>query len=370
MENNKVTFDSEIGKEKKSNKGKIIAIIAVIVIIIGCAAGYYIYRKMNITEISIGASDIELTDELMTQMQTLASDAEAYYNENKDEKTLTSQYGLLYSYSDKVNIMASDVKNIAEISKNNLAEMDILYVMPNDIVSTADSSSLSIFVSLNSNSGYYVTSADGQGTMFTAEEFKNLLMKYAPTHGNIINPQRGSEEHTSIITAAGLEEDDVDIKHIACDDKYAIVVANYTSSPSTIREIALINDNGWSIINDNLAASENSYIEINEAYPDIDLGLLPIYNIADFGEIQTAQMSSIVESLVEQGMLTEDEKVGMYACGCDRFAYIHTEGGRNIVGYIDDDKNLAFYEFSNVSEVISYMLSCQDNPPVFIAIFE
>ncbi len=370
MENNNISLESQIGKNNKSNKGRIIALVVVIVVIAAATVGYYIYRRASIIEIAIGLSDIELTDELKGQMQELAVKSEEYLAENKNEKTLTSQYGLLYSYTDRINIMADDIDDEDIISAKIVAEMDVLYVMPYDVVSSMTGDELSIFVSLNSSSGYYVTSADGEDALFTEEEFKDLLMKYAPLHGEERNPVRGSDEHTAIIEAAGLTGDDIDIKHIACDDKYAVVVANHISDPANIVEIALENDNGWKVTNSELAISENSYIEINSVYPDMDLGLLPIYNISDFGSIQTDEMDEIAEALVNLGMITEDEKTDMYACKCDRFAYIQLQNGRRLVGYINDNNELEFNEFSNISEVISYMVQCQDNPPVFIARFE
>ena len=63
MEKNNISLESEIGKEEKSNKGKIVAVV-IIVAIIAAAVGYYIYRKASVTEIAIGLSDIELTEEL------------------------------------------------------------------------------------------------------------------------------------------------------------------------------------------------------------------------------------------------------------------------------------------------------------------
>lgn len=370
MENN-ISFESKIGKDNKNGKGKIIALTAVIVIIIACIVGYYIYRRSNISEIAIGLSDIDLTDDIKSEMQDIALKAEAYYEKNKTEKILTSQYGMLYSYKDKMNVMASDVEEGSGASKDELAEMDILYMLPKDALSITDSEEgLAIFVSINSSSGYYVASSNGDGAIYTEEEFSNLLMKYAPTHGDVRNPVRGSDEHTEIIKAAGLEGDDFDIKHIACDDKYAVVVANSITDPQNIKEEALVNDDGWKVVNEDLAEAENSYIEINSVYPDMDLGLLPIYNISDYEHITTSGMSKIVDSLVSQGVMTEDEKEDVYACGCERFAYVQTTSGKRFVGYLNDEKQLQFNEFTSIEEVLAYMVECQENPPVFIARFE
>lgn len=368
---NNISFDSGIGKDKKSGKRKLIAVIAVIVIAAALIGGYYIYRQSNITEIAVGLSDIELNDELKSEMQNLANTANTYLNENKDDKTLTSQYGLLYSYKDKINVMAADIAQNSNISKDILAEMDIIYAKPSDVISSMTGDELEIFLSVNSSSGYYVVSASGENAIYTEEEFKNILMKYAPVHGDVRNPQRGSDEHTAIIKAAGLDDEDIDIKHIACDNKYAVVVGGSIANPSEIKEAALVKEeSGWKVVNDRLSVSENSYIEINSELPDMDLGLMPVYNIADFGAVDTSDMDSIADSLIELNMMTEVDKKTMYAAGCGRFAYIQLENGKRLVGYIGDDRQLEFNEANDITETITYMLKCEKNPPVFIARFE
>ncbi len=350
-------------------KNKIITIVLILVVLAGGALGYYCYRKASITEISVGLSDIELTDEVKSELKALADVWQNEYADNGTEKVYTSQYGLLYSYKDKANVVAGDLANDSKLDKKTLTETDVLLINKNEITQEADST-LGIFVSINSKEGYYVVSPSGEEALFTEEEFKNILMKYAPTHGEIRNPQKGSEEHTAITTAAGLELDKVDIKHIACDNKYALVVANELKNPANIFEIALTKTNDvWTVVNDKLAFSKSSYIDINKDCPDMDLGLMPVYNISDFGEIDTQDMSGIADSLIQLGMMTEEDKVNMYACGCGRFAYIQPANGKKLIGYINDDKKLELNEAKDINETISYMLSCQENPPVFIALF-
>lgn len=355
-------------ESKKSKKGIIAIIVAIVVIVCGCV-GYYVYRKSNVTEIAVGLSSIELNDELKSTMANVARDANAYYNQHKAEKTLTTQYGLLYSYTDKANITIDELGE--ELDKDISKEMDILYVKSSDVMSEAGGNDLGIFASINTSSGYYVTSNDGFEKTFTEEEFKNLLMKYAPTHGNIRNPQRGTDEHTAIITAAGVNGNNFDIKHIACDDKYAVLVTNDVTNPTDIREIALVkNNNAWTIVNANLATAENSYTDINTACPDMDLGLMPIYNIGDFGPIETEKMSDIADALVKQGTITAEEKNNMYACGCEKFAYIQTNDGKRFIGFINEEHQLEFSQANDLNETLSYMVQCQQNPPVFIVKFE
>ncbi len=363
----------------KDNKVFKAAVIWGIVLVIAaaCAIGYVIYRKASVKEIAIGLSDIELTDELKAEVKNTASEAQKYIEANRQDRTLTSQYGLLYSYKDKANVLPSEVIEDIKLPADTQSEMDILYISPTDVDKItqepafgANSQMLSAMVSVNTKEGYYVADPMGNEALLSEEEMKNLLLSYSPAHGQIVNPPRNSEAHTAIITAANIQGANFDIKHIACDDKYAVVVANDVNNPADIREYALKNENGWHIMGDSLAKDENSYITVNTAAPDMDMGLMPIYNIASFDAITTDKISDVADSLIGLGSLTEADKQTMYACSCGRFVYIEPQNGKKLVGYIDDDGKLNFNEAENINEVIAYMLSCSEDPPVFIAKFE
>lgn len=365
---NNVSLKSQIGNKKAPNPIIIILIVAVVALVI--FVGYKIYRKVNTTEIAVGLSDIELTDELKDSIKSVARDSAAYYDTNSKEMILTTQYGLLYSYKDKSNVIPENTSKNNNLSNKEMAESDVLLVKESDIVENG-AQNLSIFVSVNTKEGYYVASPSGYERIFTEEEFRNLLMSYAPIHGEIKKPLRNSAEHSALMTAAGLNPADIDIKHISCDNKYAVIVCNEIKNPANIQEIALINNNNqWTVLDDELATAENSYISVNKLAPDMDLGLLPIYNISDFGEIQTDKMYEVADSLIGLGMMTEADKSTMYACGCDRFAYVQLESGKRLIGYINDDKQLEFNEAPSLESAISYMVNCQENPPVFIVKFE
>ncbi len=363
----------------KDNKVLKAVVIWGIVLVIAavCAIGYYIYRKASVKEIAIGLSDIELTDELKSEVKNMASEAQKYIDANRQARTLTSQYGLLYSYTDKANVLPSEVSEDIKLPEETKNEMDILYILPSDVDKItqktafgANSQMLAAIVSVNTKEGYYMADNMGNEAVLSEEEMKNLLLSYSPAHGQIVNPPRNSEAHTAIITAANIQGENFDIKHIACDDKYAVVVANDVNNPADIREYALKNENGWHIMGDNLAKDENSYVTVNYAAPDMDMGLMPIYNIANFNAITTDKISDVADSLIELGSLTEEDKQTMYACSCGRFVYIEPQNGKKLVGYIDDNAKLNFNESEDINSVIAYMLSCHEDPPVFIAKFE
>lgn len=82
---------------------------------------------------------------------------------------------------------------------------------------------------------------------------------------------------------------------------------------------------------------------MNERYPDMELGLLPIYNIKDYGTIVTG-FDDYVSSLVSLGMIKDgDMKQGAYECGAGNFVYIEPKAtGKRLIGHVNSQNKLEF----------------------------
>ena len=163
-------------------------------------------------------------------------------------------------------------------------------------------------------------------------------------HGEIKNPKKGEDEYNAIIKASGVSGN-IDVKHIACDNKYAVLVVGSLDDPTDIKEFAFLNDNGkWGIIANDLATVANAKQYMNERYPDMELGLLPIYNIKDYGTIVTG-FDDYISSLVSLGMIKDgDMKQGAYDMnGAGNFVYIEPKAtGKRLIGHVNSQNKLEF----------------------------
>lgn len=207
--------------------------------------------------------------------------------------------------------------------------------------------------------------------MLTAQQYQQLVGMYSFEHGEIKNPKKGEDEYNAIIKASGVSGN-IDVKHIACDNKYAVLVVGSLDDPTDIKEFAFLNDNGkWGIIANDLATVANAKQYMNERYPDMELGLLPIYNIKDYGTIVTG-FDDYISSLVSLGMIKDgDMKQGAYECGAGNFVYIEPKAtGKRLIGHVNSQNKLEFFEASSLEEAISIMLQKEKNPPVFILKFD
>ncbi len=377
----------ESNEEKKSRNIIPIAICIIVVIAI-LAAAYFVNHKDDdmlpessddVVTMQVGASDIALTDTNKAGLQKALEEAESYFDENKNELRLVTEYGFLYSYKNKADVPASEIlkdKDTGLTDEEVSKLVDIIYIRPSDmgIVTGQDikDNSLALFAVLNTKDGYYAISESTEPVMLTGEQYRNLVMIYSLSHGDIRNPKRGDAENTAVLEACSMTG--YDIKHIACDDKYAVVVGNMVDAPSDIKHMALVkgSDGQWSVVSNSLEKEKDAVMYINEKCPDMDLGLMPLYNIADFDKINTENMPDIIDKLKSLGEINdEDAAKGYYACSCGRFAYVECLAtGKKLLGLIGDDGTLQFNKTEGTEASISYMLQNQEDPPVFILKFE
>lgn len=376
----------ESNEEKK--RGNILPIALCIAVVIAILAAAYFVNHRNddflpessgdAVDIQVGASDIALTDTNKAGLEKALDEAEEYFDENKRELRLVSEYGFLYSFKNKADVPASEVLSGTDtgLTEEEVSRLvDIIYIRPSDMGTVTGQdikgSDLALFAVLNTKEGYYAVSKVSEPVTLTGEQYRNLVMLYSPVHGEIRNPKRGEEENTAILEACGMT--DYDIKHIACDDKYAVVVGNMVSSPGDIKHKALVKKEGkWSVIGDSLEKEKDAVMYINNKCPDMDMGLMPIYNISDFEPINTESMPPIIDNLKSLGEISAaDSAEGYYACGCGRFAYVECLAtGKKLLGFIGEDGALKFNKTEGTEASISYMLQCQEDPPVFILKFE
>ena len=329
-------------------------------------------------EISIGLSNIELTDELKSKINTIYTKADEFYTNYNKSLRLVSQYGFLYSIKNNINIISRDVLGSDNIglSTKELDETDIIFIKPSDVGEVLEQdikgNDLGVFVVINTKDGYYMVSEYLEPTLLTPKQYASLILKYNIDKGSLKNPKRNEQENTDILEAAMMI--DYDIKHLACNEKYAVVLGNQISNPANIKEVVLAKiDNKWQVINDKLVDIADPAIYINNIYPDLETGIFPIYNIADFDQIDVESMTNGVnQSVIDTGIFTDaDLSKGLYSAACGKFAYIEALAtNKKLLGYIDDKGKLEFNEVADINSAISYMLSLEENPPVFILKFE
>lgn len=331
----------------------------------------------GIYEIKNVPDNAPVDDALYARIATLNSAVKEYYKSGS--KSLLCMYGLMYSDVDNFTVSASKVleksgaQPIADI--DNFA--DVLLIRPSDLsdyenaqLKNPDDTRLKPFTAYNSSIGYIISSHEDKGAILTTDEYRQLLGSYSSDHGQVQNPAPSTEDYLDISACVAPEDGNYDIKYIACDEKYAIAVSGSLAHPQNIKQYLLLKKpGGWSVVMEGLESSLSPRYDINQVYPDMELGLLPKYTIAEYGEIKSG-FPDFEQSLIKLGMITNEDMPEVYSCGTGRFAYIELTSGKKLLGIVNDQNKLEFYPVSNTNEAIAYMLKAQEKPPVFILHYE
>ncbi len=328
----------------------------------------------GVYEIKSTPSDEKADEALYAKIASLNTALDSYYKNNSNK--LLSVYGLMFSDEGDFTVSASTVAKAADIDLGQDIDdfADILYIKASDLenyegmsVSSSSSNLLEPFTAYNSADGYIISSSKHKGGIITREQYRSLLGSYATDHGTVRNPDDEDEDYLDIaaVAATALKDGKHDIKYIACDDKYAVAVIGGLVNPDNIKEYVLTKKpGGWSIAMD-ITDSVYPRQEVNNTFPDMELGLLPKYTIAQFGDIKTG-FDEYEQSLIKLGMITEEDLPETYSCGAGRFVYIELSSGKKLLGYVNDQNKLEFYEVKDTNQAISAMLQVHEAPPIFI----
>lgn len=363
------------------NKIKPIFMIVILILICLCAVTYYYNKKdenlnkeNNILE-NTEKSEIIPSEELYSQIETLNAVCKEFFEEFGDERKFLSQYSFLYDDFNKNEVTVEIFENEGSwVCPEELKKAIILFIKPSDLIKYNENievekdDDLCVFSAVNTKEGVIVSSYKYKGGIISNDDFRNLMLEYSPMHGEIINPKKNNEQYKEILEAVSIyteSENYTDVKHIACDEKYAAIVVGNKKDSKEIKEYILINEQEqWKVVMDNIEKQPNDRMTVNYRYPNLDLGILPIYNISSFGEIKN-EFNSILEAMVSQNIIKESDLPPLYSCGVGSFVFFEFSSS-NYLGVLNEKGELSFYEVKTYEEAIKYMLKFDKNPPVFI----
>ena len=202
-------------------------------------------------EFIVGLSDTDITDDLKSELSALNAVLDNYMASRSREKCLITEYGFLYDDKAGNNITVKDLVKSGEIeaSEDVAKYTDLLYIRASDLARFApnideNDDRLQLFTAYNSSEGYFVSNDFyGEGALISQKDYESLVMGYKFTNGEIRNPKRGDFDFDSVIDAAGISGE-FDVKHLACDNKYAVAVVGDLGDTKQIKEYVCVLENG------------------------------------------------------------------------------------------------------------------------------
>lgn len=354
-----------------NSKNKIIPVIIVILIMaIGIFGAYYYSRSKYYGQVENNNIDTNILAELNAACQS-------YYDNFNNTKDFLSVYSFLYDDQLSATVEVDNLVKMGYLkSSENIEKVMILYVKPEDLSDYIDfgdinKQELTLFTAFENKDGVMVSlCSDNKSALLTKEQFRDVTLKYDFNRGEIRNPEKSTKEYDLIVDSIkgyDKKDEEINIKHIACNDLYASVVFVYGNNFDDIREYILMKDNNvWNVVIKDLEKESKYRVVVNQEYPDFELGLLPIYNLNDYyGKIKT-EFDDIVNLLVQQSIIDKNDVPPVYSCGVGEFIYFEFKSGKKLVGYVNAEGELQFHNGENYEEAVAYMVQINKKPPLFI----
>ncbi len=346
------------------NKKNIIFIIAILILFIGSFA-LYTFTKYN----SNSDKDLKAFNEKLDE----------YYIKTWDQNKFLSSYSYFVK-NDGTEVTLKDIKkSLGYKIPKNFKNVVLHFVKPKTLkpylkekISDKDLEILTVYSALPVDGGMYISSKFDEGGILSDSEYKSFVMDNSWLHGEIRTPLKEDEEYKEIIKSIEQKDDllkDGNVKHIACDDKYAMVVISSKNDPAYIKQYGLEKDDSgkYKVIIEELE-KRDSKIFVNYAYTDFNLDLLPLYEIHLYSNISSHQ-EHIVQKLKQQGSINQNEEL-TYACGAGNFIYLEFKSKTKILLHSNEQMILDVYEVDNFKTALSQMLKLEKSPPAFILKFE
>ncbi|MCD7905943.1 MAG: hypothetical protein LUG24_10410 [Clostridiales bacterium] len=333
--------------------------------------------------IDISVEPVELNEELYGYIDTLNTNLRNYFDENYDSGKIITVYGYMYDTDTNLPVETEEIYGgeVPEVLK----DVNLLYIKSGDFdyIDNIDSldidvdlydENLSPFTSILTTEGYLISSDQYPGGILSEDDYRTLIMRYNLDHGDIYTPDENSSNYTIIYNLISKEWGDdytPDIKYMGIDDKYGVAVANVLESPTEFKEFLFMKSgSSWAVRSKELANKDNVKQFVNEKYPDMDLSLLPVYDLSEYNDFKT-DLYGYYDSIVELSDLgvTEEDLPAVYCLYSSGFIYYEFAESKRVLGYIDSEGALTFYKIGSVNEAVAAMADLSDNPPVFIIKF-
>ena len=311
-------------------------------------------------------------------VRNAASAAENYRKAYSVTNEFVSKNGLLYDFPAEMYV---SIKDLTEEDGFNMAFSNesamILYVkagdMPADISAGLKMDQLAVFAAIPYGSDYIASNGVGTSEI-SAAAMKSLQDRYNSDHGKI-GLVRGDTAEFAVVMAAvenspGLA-DPLDVRYMAEDGKYISTVVSPHGNPAFIKEFILQKtaNGGVKVLIDNIEGQEEKFVAINSSAPDVNLDLVPPYNLSgNIKDIKT-DFTALLKSMASSGIISQDDGDPVFISGNSVFVFMEFGNGVRMLAHNDDGRNdWKVYQVLRYEDAIARMkeLSIYNPPPYFL----
>jgi hypothetical protein len=284
--------------------------------------------------------------------------------------------GYLFEYLSGTYIKASDFVGVTELKPENVNDdVLLLYLKTADLLeypslTVTQSDELVIFASYETKDGFILSSAKNGGGLLPREDLRSVLAKYDNTHGAVKKVELGSDDYNQISALVGnmySGSGSFDFRYLYRDGKYCVAVTSPKTDSVSISEHVLYYENDtWYMGFPNYEMFEKNRSVINSAFVDINLELVPGYNMTAFKNYLRSDYSEVIRAMKLNSLITEDDEPMVFQSGTDDFCYLESASGRKFVGNLPIDSAWDVKEITSYEQGAEYIKSLTNRPPLFI----
>jgi hypothetical protein len=316
--------------------------------------------------------------EIEQMVKNLAASAEKYRAAYSETNEFVSRSGYLYDYPADMYI---SVKDLTDVEGFNSAYADeeamILYVkagdMPQEITSGMDADKLTVFAAYPSEEDF-IASNGSSAVIVEGSVIQDLLNRYSADHGQIIRVSSQSETFAAVMRALGdipALDGSVDVRYMSEDEKYISAVVSPHSDYNRIMEFVLLKTDGeCELLIEQIETEWQKFVAINTDAPDLNLELIPAYNLwRDMKDLKT-DFTALLDSMVTSGIIAQDEGEPVFISGNGEFVFMEFEDGMRMLAHFDDTHNeWKVYQVLQYDDAVARMKElAKFNPPPYFLI--
>ena len=276
-------------------------------------------------------------------LTAVAAAAQQDYRVNGPKRGWMSKNGKLYGYYDGCYITPSMLVKEGYLQSGlDTKGYEILLIDGDDLAQydganvPSGSRKICVFAAVKQNNKYLLASADGKAGQISQANYTALLAKYNQSHGTVGRLSSASAEYGRILNYIGLYEgrfEDLAVREIRKDNKYACVVFSGRSNTANIKQYILKNDNGfWEVVYPNVQMDAYPINAINKLVPDFNVEVLPKYNLAAWKTLVKAEQGGAVAALFSNYLISTKAEIA-YQCATSNCAYFRLTDDSRCVAY-------------------------------------
>ncbi|MDR2649632.1 MAG: hypothetical protein LBB94_07945, partial [Clostridiales bacterium] len=201
----------------------------------------------------------------------------------------------------------------------------------------------------------------------------DVLNRYSADHGKITRVSAQSETFRAVIQA--LEDSPaldgpLDVRYMSEDEKYISAVVSPQSNYNQLQEFVLRKTGGeCKILIGQIETEWQKFVTINAAAPDLNLELIPDYNLwRDMKDLKS-DFSALLNSMVASGIISQDEGEPVFISGNAEFVFMEFADGVRMLAHNDDVHNeWKVYQVLQYDDAVARMkeIAKFNSPPYFL----